>query len=255
MGKPNMNEENKKYLWQLYAQVYDAVMLRFLPYRQLIINVTRSLNPQDGWHILDAGCGTGNFLYNLIRVHSGIKVVGVDFSPAMLRRASFKVKENDLNNQKVILQEVNLNHPIPFPEDDFQGVICVNVLYAVDNPTFLLGEIYRVLRKGGKMILVTPPFQPKMGPVFKEHVYQLRERAPLWWPVILTGQIVYLIPFLIVFLLINYFIKDQQSFHFLNGEELSFMLKSCGFELISMERVYGGQDWFLEAVKPFSKGA
>lgn len=249
-----MNEKIKVALWQLYAQVYDAVMLRFLPYRQLMINVTGRLNPQAGWRILDAGCGTGNFLYDLIRVHSGIKVVGVDFSPAMLSRARLKIKAHNLNNQNVTLFEVNLNDLIPFKEDRFEGVICVNVLYAVDNPAFLLGEIYRVLKQGGRLILVTPPFRPKMGPVFKEHVCGLRERDSLWWPVILTSQIVCLIPFLVVFLLINYFIKDQQSFHFLSGEELSSLLKSCGFELVSMERVYGGQDWFLEAVKPFSKG-
>lgn len=242
-------KKRQVFLWQLYARVYDEVMLQFLPYRQLIIDVTQALNPRENWYVLDAGCGTGNFLYHLRQSFPRIKALGIDYSPAMLNRARLKVKKMPLKGQELFFQEVNLNEGLPFKDEEFDGVICVNVLYAVNDPVFLLEEICRVLKNSGRMILVTPPFQPQMGPVFKEHLSRLKEAAPSGWLWKLACQIVRLFPFLIIFLLINNFIKSRQSFHFLKEEELSIIVKKCGFKVVSIRPVYGGQDWLLEAQK------
>ncbi|MDO9533978.1 MAG: methyltransferase domain-containing protein [Bacillota bacterium] len=248
-----MERNFKKSFWQLYARVYDNVMLCFLPYHQLLYTVTEKLNPQAGWHVLDAGCGTGNFLHHLLHYRPGVTAVGIDYADAMLHRAAVKINNNKDVGKDVVLQETNLNYSIPFKEEEFQGVICVNVLYAVDNPVFLLKELSRVLQRGGRLVLVTPPFQPRIGPVFREHVLLLKERKPFLWPFSLAGRILCLAPWLFIFLILNIFIKKQQSFHFFKREELLSLVKNCGFELVSLEKVYGGQDWFLEAVKPAAK--
>lgn len=248
-----MERNFKKSFWQLYARVYDNVMLCFLPYHQLLNTVTEQLNPQAGWHVLDAGCGTGNFLHHLLRSRPGVTAVGIDYADAMLRRAAVKINNNKDEREDVVLQETNLNYPIPFKEEEFEGVVCVNVLYAVDNPVFLLEELSRVLSSGGRLILVTPPYQPRIRPVFTEHVLLLKERKPRLWPFSLTGQLICLAPWLSIFLLLNIFIKKQQSFHFFKREELLSLVKSCGFELVSLDKVYGGQGWLMEAVKPIAK--
>jgi len=242
-------KKTQKTLWQLYARVYDEVMLHFLPYRQLLSEVIKALNPEETWHILDAGCGTGNFLYYLKMSFPQIWALGVDYSPAMLHRAKIKQKRIPLEGEKILFQEVNLNERLPFKDEEFDGVICVNVLYAVKDPVFLLQEIYRVLKKGGRLVLVTPPFQPQMGPVFAEHLSLLKGSAPFGWRRKLLGQIIRLLPFLIIFLFINSLIKKEQSFHFFKEEELSTLVENCGFKVISVRPVYGGQDWLLEAEK------
>lgn len=239
----------RRLFWDLYAQVYDAVLLRLLPYRQLIMDITVMLNPREGQHILDAGCGTGNVLLSLLRAFPGLNVAGLDFSSSMLKRAKDKYKKFAPNSGNVTFMEADLNAAIPFNDQEFDGVVCVNVLYSVDNPSFLLEEINRVLKINGKLILVTPPFRPQMGPVFREHVQMLKRSSPRRWVFLLIGQIISLIPPLAAFLLINCFIKGKQTFYFFTGEEISALLKVFGFELICFESVYGNQDWFLEAVK------
>ncbi|HAA33786.1 MAG TPA: hypothetical protein DCD97_00570 [Firmicutes bacterium] len=248
-----MNSKVKKSFWQLYAWVYDAVLLRFLPYRELIAHVTSALDAREGWAILDAGCGTGNFIYHIIQACPGVKAVGVDFAAAMLSRAMLKIrKAAPVSINSVIFREADLNLPLPFTDEEFAGAICVNVLYAVDDPKFLLGEIYRVLQKNGRLILVTPPVQPQIWPIVRAHACRLKEASPSGWIFTLAGQVVRLIPLLTVFLLINIFIKSRQSFHFFNREELSLLVKNCGFEVVSIVPVYGGQDWLVEAKKQHS---
>jgi ubiquinone/menaquinone biosynthesis C-methylase UbiE len=251
-----MSSKVTKSLWQFYARVYDAVLLRFLPYRELIAHVTSTLDAREGWTILDAGCGTGNFIYHIIQACPEVKAAGVDFSPAMLTRAMLKIrKAAPAGISSVIFREADLNSPLPFTDEEFAGAICVNVLYAVDNPEFLLGEINRVLQKNGRLILVTPPVQPQMWPIFRAHACRLKEVSPAGWVFLLAGQVVRLIPFLTVFLLINILIKDRRSFHFFTSEELSLLVKSCGFKVVSIVPVYGGQDWLVEAKKTASRDA
>jgi ubiquinone/menaquinone biosynthesis C-methylase UbiE len=236
--------------WQIYALVYDHIMLHLLPYRRLLDAAAKSLNPKSGWHILDAGCGTGNFLHHLLRLEPKVKADGIDFAPAMLQRAGLKSKKIVNWEHRVTLREADLNSFIPYGDEVFQGAACINVLYAVKRPDLLLKEIHRVLEIGGKLVLVTPPFQPKIFPVFIEHVQQMKEGKPYYWPFFLSGQILCLAPWLFIFIILNMFIKKQESFHFLKREELISLVEECGFELLSLEKVYGDQDWFLDAVKP-----
>ncbi|HHT45788.1 MAG TPA: class I SAM-dependent methyltransferase [Firmicutes bacterium] len=243
--------DNRLYIlfWQLYALVYDRILLSLLPYRRLQDAVAKSLNPRSEAYILDAGCGTGNLLYHLIRLKPEVKAVGIDFAPAMIRRARLKCRKYRTHRQRIYLRKVDLNSKIPYNNGEFQAVACINVLYAVKRPDFLLREINRVLKDRGRLVLVTPPYQPKMGPIFIEHVENMKNRRPYFWPFFLAGQLLSLAPWLFTFLILNMFIKKQESFHFLKEEELVSLVESCGFKLISLKKIYGNQDWFLEAEK------
>lgn len=228
-------------LWRLYARVYDSVMLWFLPYRKLTHEVVDRLRPAPGARILDAGCGTGNLIGHLVQTRPDVEAVGVDFSEAMLRRARKKSKQL----RTATFLEADLNERLPFGDGEFDGITCVNVLYAVDRPAFLLNEMYRVLRTGGIIVLATPMFEPKMNHIFGEHIAALRETFSRLWPLVLTIQITRVAPSTILFLLINKFIQEEQSFHFLQEEELRSLAGECGFHVGSLEKVYGGQAWLL----------
>ena len=45
---------------------------------------------------------------------------------------------------------------MPFEANNFDGALCVEVLEHVEDPNFLLSEIYRVLKSGGVMLLTVP---------------------------------------------------------------------------------------------------
>lgn len=47
-------------------------------------------------------------------------------------------------------------HKIPFPDDSFDHVLCVEVIEHVPNPSAFLAELARVLRSSGSLVLTVP---------------------------------------------------------------------------------------------------
>ncbi len=234
-------KKERKTIWDLYARVYDNIFLRLLPWWRMVEITLKKLDLEEGSRILDAGCGTGNFLLAFLRNQKNMQAVGVDFSPAMLNRCKNKLKEAD----NVFLLPADLNCPLPFSDEDFDGVICINVLYAVKKPQSFLKEINRVLKREGKLLLVTPISQPAMRPVFKEHVQLVRKKMSFFWPFYVIAQILWLAPSLFLFVYINLKILKKCDYSFFEEGDLRKLVDLSGFNIENLERVYGGQNWFL----------
>lgn len=234
-----------KALWKAYAHVYDIVLLRFHPYLKLLGQVREALGAQNDWRLLDAGCGTGNLISTILASQPGIAVVGVDFERAMLERAKLKIG----GNGNAALLERNLNTPLPFAEGEFDGIVCVNTLYALAEHSQFMMECQRLLKNKGRLVLVTPPNQPKMGPVFMDHLRTLQQKHPKLWFFPLCGQILWLSPSLLIFLFINRIIQGKSSFTFFSEMKLLSLVNKCGFAVDRLERAYSGQALFLVCTK------
>lgn len=96
--------------------------------------------------ILDAGCGTGGLTKKLEKF---AKVTGLDISPLALKLAEDK-------NLELVEGSVN---SLPFQNSRFDLIASISVLYhqQVDDRR-TLKEFNRVLRPGGKIILIVPAF-------------------------------------------------------------------------------------------------
>jgi 2-polyprenyl-3-methyl-5-hydroxy-6-metoxy-1,4-benzoquinol methylase len=95
--------------------------------------------------ILDVGCGSG--LNASILAQHGHTVVGVDLSPvaiAKFRAAGFEGHICDVTQG------------IPCPDESFDVVFASEVIEHVVDTEQFLGEIRRVLRPGGTLVLTTP---------------------------------------------------------------------------------------------------
>lgn len=101
-----------------------------------------------GLHVLDAGCGPGLYLEELLA--RGATVVGCDASGAMVELARRRVDER----AEVRLQD--LDDPFDWaPDASFDLVLCALAYHYVrDRPAFL-AEARRMLRPGGAVVVST----------------------------------------------------------------------------------------------------
>ncbi len=101
------------------------------------------LAPTFGELILDAGCGTGRNLRQLVLV--GSRPVGIDFSEGMLRVAR-------RCHPDVPVALADLERPLPFRAASFDAVLCALVGEHLSELAVVLREFRRVLKQGGRMV-------------------------------------------------------------------------------------------------------
>ncbi|PIS42386.1 MAG: hypothetical protein COT24_03840 [Candidatus Kerfeldbacteria bacterium CG08_land_8_20_14_0_20_40_16] len=53
--------------WNIYAFFYDLGLKIWFPYKHLIRDVLNKLKVSDGDYILDAGCGTGYLILEILK--------------------------------------------------------------------------------------------------------------------------------------------------------------------------------------------
>ncbi|MEA2993329.1 MAG: phosphatidylethanolamine/phosphatidyl-N-methylethanolamine N-methyltransferase [Alphaproteobacteria bacterium] len=104
---------------------------------------------QVGGRILEVGVGTGISLPVYARTN---RIVGIDISEPMLRKALHRVAEHRLDNVET-LAVMDAEH-LAFPDGFFDVVVAQYVITAVPNPEATLDEFARVLRPGGEIVLV-----------------------------------------------------------------------------------------------------
>jgi phosphatidylethanolamine/phosphatidyl-N-methylethanolamine N-methyltransferase len=102
-----------------------------------------------GGRILEVGVGTGISLPDYARTN---RLVGVDLSEPMLRKAAERIAEQGLDNVEA-LAVMDAEH-LAFPDASFDVVVGQYVITAVPNPEATLDEFARVLRPGGEIVLV-----------------------------------------------------------------------------------------------------
>ena len=107
------------------------------------------LEPRSGMKVLDAGCGTGNFSLKLARL--GCAVTGVDLSCEMLAIAIEKARAENLEVEFLPMDVKALE----FVDGAFDAVISMAVLEFIENPLDAAEEMYRVVKRGGRLVIGT----------------------------------------------------------------------------------------------------
>jgi SAM-dependent methyltransferase len=100
--------------------------------------------------LLDAGCGEGFVIKHLQESNSSIAAIGGDFSAEALVWGRANVKYN------APLTHIDIHH-LPFPDNSFPLVICLEVLEHLPDSTVGLGELARV---SSEYVLLSVPHEP-----------------------------------------------------------------------------------------------
>jgi phosphatidylethanolamine/phosphatidyl-N-methylethanolamine N-methyltransferase len=129
-----------------WAPVYDLVFgAVFAAGRKASIAAAE----RNGGRILDVGIGTG---ISLIDYSRGSRIVGVDYSEPMLRRAHERISEHNLAHVEALA--VMDAQRLAFADGCFDAVVAQYVITTVPDPEAALDEFVRVTRPGGEIILV-----------------------------------------------------------------------------------------------------
>jgi phosphatidylethanolamine/phosphatidyl-N-methylethanolamine N-methyltransferase len=130
-----------------WAPVYDVVFgAVFEQGRRAAIVAAERI----GGRILEVGVGTGISLPDYAGAN---RLVGVDLSEPMLRKAQARVAELGLRNVEGLA--VMDAERLAFPDGSFDVVVAQYVITTVPDPEATLDEFARVLKPGGEIVLVS----------------------------------------------------------------------------------------------------
>jgi ubiquinone/menaquinone biosynthesis C-methylase UbiE len=107
-----------------------------------------NMNIRENDAILEIGFGNGKFFNKLFTHARSIKVWGIDFSKDMVSMAN-KNNQTSVRAGKLNLQ-LGSSDKLPFVNDTFDKVFCINVIYFWDEPEKHLSEVHRVLKPNGE---------------------------------------------------------------------------------------------------------
>lgn len=141
---PTINEVRETY--DRLAPQYD-VRWRFYVDATLAA-VVEVLELEGGERVLDLACGTGELERRLADRWPGLSIVGVDLSMEMLRVAASKAADHLANWLRADIGR------LPVTRQRFDWVICANAFHYFRAPRDYLAEMRRVLRPGGRLVLV-----------------------------------------------------------------------------------------------------
>jgi|SRR3989339_946995 len=109
-----------------------------------------------GKKLLEIGCGRGEYLMSFQEL--GLDCEGVDLSDTFINDAGLKGVLIDISKER-----------LPFEDNSFDVVYHKSLLEHLYSPDNLMKESYRVLKPGGRVIILTPDWQSVMR-VFYEDI-------------------------------------------------------------------------------------
>jgi SAM-dependent methyltransferase len=108
------------------------------------------LGATPGGLFLDAGCGVG--YHSLALARRGYRCVGVDISETILTTARANAERMGLSDR--VTFECHSLERLPFADGTFDAVHCRGVLMHIPKWEAALAELCRVLKPGGKLLLL-----------------------------------------------------------------------------------------------------
>ena len=144
MTAPTTQTERLRRYWDKHAPRYDRQMQFFD--RRLFGDTRAWVCSQATGDTLEVAVGTG---LNLDFYPEGVRLTGVDFSPAMLERARDRARQL---GRDVDLVEGDAQ-ALEFPDASFDTVVCTFSLCGIPDDRLAVAEMGRVLRPSGRMLL------------------------------------------------------------------------------------------------------
>ena len=199
----------QKRVWDKWAPAYDKQIafferIQFGGCREWICS-------RASGHVLEIAVGTGR---DLPFYPPGVRVTGIDLSPAMLAIARQRAADVGID---VELREGDAE-ALDFPDATFDTVLCALSLCTIPHPATAIAEMARVLQPGGKLLLL-------------DHI------GSRWWPIWAVQRLAEVV--------------SSRSGEYMTRRQLP-LLAPAGLHVIESEQLKWGTVERIAAIKPAS---
>lgn len=217
---------------QYVRSLFDSIAYRYdllnhllsggidLYWRRKAIEHLKDLQPK---RILDVATGTGDFAIATMRLNPG-RVVGIDIAEEMLKRARTKVKKRGLDG--IISLQTGEAENIQFADGSFDAAIVAFGARNFENLEKGLSEMHRVLRLGGK-IVVLEFSRPRFFPFKQLYFFYFKTILPLVGKFVSKNREAYT------------YLPDTVM-RFPDGEDFLDILRTIGFADTRQQRLTAG---------------
>ncbi|OXM16647.1 demethylmenaquinone methyltransferase [Paenibacillus herberti] len=153
-------------VFQKIAPKYDMMndLLSFRQHKAWRKFTMRKMNVRPGETAIDLCCGTCDWTLAIAKASGNGKIIGLDFSQAMLDVGQNKVNQEKLGDQITLVQGNAM--VLPYPDNSFDYATIGFGLRNVPDLHQVLREMKRVVKPGGKVVcleLSKPTWQPFKG--------------------------------------------------------------------------------------------
>jgi demethylmenaquinone methyltransferase/2-methoxy-6-polyprenyl-1,4-benzoquinol methylase len=179
-------------------------------WRKKVVKLVSEVNPKK---ILDIATGTGDLALMMAELNPD-KIVGLDISPGMLEVGKQKVNKANLSDK--IEMVVGDSENIPFEDNTFDAITVSFGVRNFENLDKGLTEIYRVLRPGGKFVVLETS-NPTKFPFKQGYKFYTNFILPVIGKLFSKDKVAY-----------SYLSESANSFPF--GEDFNNILTKNGFK-------------------------
>lgn len=173
--------------------------------------------------VLDIATGTGDFALAALKLKPK-EIVGVDISSGMLEVGKEKMKRKGVD--KIVRMELGDSEDLPFENDYFDGITVGFGVRNFENLEKGLGEMLRVLRPGGKAVVLEFS-KPRRFPVKQLFGFYSKRMIPFFGRLISKDKRAY-----------TYLPESVAAFP--EGSDFEAILEKVGYTSIRSRKVSGG---------------
>jgi len=230
-----LHPDSIRNLFDNIAPTYDLLnhllsLRRDHYWRKMAVQQLKGL---EGW-ILDIATGTGDVAIEMIRQNSRHrKVFGLDFSEPMIKRAHRKVLGKGLS--PIITLSLGDALSLPFRDSTFSASMIAFGLRNIAKKEQALCEMVRVIKKGGKVIILEFTF-PQKGLMRRLYPIYFKRVLP-WVGGFLSGDRG------------AYAYLPESVLHFASAENYEEMMGRVGLENVNSLSLTGGVASVISGIK------
>ncbi len=193
----------------------------------------RELKGLEG-RVLDIATGTGDVAVEIVRQNGDRrKVFGVDFSEPMIKKARQKVFQKGLS--QTIALSLGDALSLPFRENTFSATMIAFGLRNIVEKEGALSEMVRVIKRGGRVIILEFTF-PRKGLMKRIYPIYFQKVLPRIGGLISGDRDAYAY-------------LPESVFHFASVENYEGIMRKVGLEEVSSRALTGGVASIISGIK------